>query len=376
MKITFVTTGDIQSIATSKRAFGMVEPLTKLGYQVSILIEDTPNNRLRMEQEAPNSTTLWFKPSKAINEVKLKHKILKQLAPDFVYISALGVRNFAWNPVLAKKSIFLIEHSELASSIKNQSLARRTMSLLFEKLSLFLFDGHIVASNYLKEHITNDLSRLNLKRSIHYSPYAYTPSMLITDPIIDHKVKKCIGDAKLMVYMGTLSKNYGILDIVNSFYELQKKHSDVKLFVLGKGRDKALVEELIGELGLQNKIKLKGYVPDAEMPSYLEAADLFISPLYDTIQDIARCPSKLFLYLPFNKPIVTNNIGEASSLFGNDYEFYFKSGDINSMASTLNHALELSSCWVPSWRASDHSWARRSRDMHNWLDTLINSKKG
>ncbi len=36
--ICFVTTGDIKNIATAKRALGLANPLSKLGWSVSILM--------------------------------------------------------------------------------------------------------------------------------------------------------------------------------------------------------------------------------------------------------------------------------------------------------------------------------------------------
>ena len=38
--ICFVTTGDIKDIATAKRALGLANPLSDLGWQVSIIMED------------------------------------------------------------------------------------------------------------------------------------------------------------------------------------------------------------------------------------------------------------------------------------------------------------------------------------------------
>lgn len=46
--ICFITTGDIKNIATSKRALGLANPLVDLGYDVSILMEDTTENRKRV----------------------------------------------------------------------------------------------------------------------------------------------------------------------------------------------------------------------------------------------------------------------------------------------------------------------------------------
>ena len=369
MKLTFVTTGDIESIATSKRAFGMAEPLAQLGYDVSILVEDTANNRLRMKKEAPSARGLWFNTSKALSEIKCKRDILRREAPDYVYVCAIGVRNLVWSMALRKCTQFVIEHSELASAIKNQPRIRRLTSLGLEKVSLALFDGHIVASRYLEEHIEKELCRAKLKRSIHYSPYAFSQSMLKPNAAFSEKLQNSVGERKVVVYMGTLSRNYGILDIIEAVHVLQCDIPDILLMVLGKGRDADVVKAKVEELELQNHVRLEGYVSDEVLPSYLELADAFVAPLYDTVQDIARCPSKLFLYMPYKRPIVTCKIGEAAELFG-DYDFYFSSGDVDEMTKALRKALGTKKDWLPPWSVEAHSWDQRAHEIDAWLRSL------
>lgn len=370
MKICFITTGDIQNIATSKRAFGMTEPLSKLNYQVFIIAEDTTNNRQRVKEEAPSAIPLWYSSSNSLKERQEKYKFLLRIKPDFIYISAVGVRNFIWSRSLAKTSYFLVEHSELASSIKNQPVLKRLLSLIFEKLSLLLFPGHIVASRYLENHIKSDSLRLGLNNSIHYSPYAYSASMLVPESDVSSRLQKLTASRKVIVYMGTLSQNYGIIDIIRAVSNLTLNRPNVILFVLGKGRDENIAKALIEKLNLQNNVFLEGYVSDKVMPSYLQLADTFISPLYETIQDIARCPSKLFLYIPFNRPIVTSKVGEAATLLGDNYEFYFQPNNIADMSEVLAKALDKKPDWIAPWNIKAHSWDQRARDMDMWLTSL------
>ena len=374
MKLSFITTGDIQNIATSKRAFGLAEPMKRLGYQVSIIAEDTPNNRLRIEQEAPSAETKWFPSCGAFEEARRKRNILAEIQPDYIYVSALGIRNFVWSRKLSKQADFVIEHSELASAIKNQSYFRQLFSFALEKASLFLFDGHVVASRYLDDYITRDLKTYFLSRPVHYSPYAYSEKMLVCKPEISQSLDENTRSKQVLVYMGTLSANYGILDIIQAVAKIKGKYPNVLLYVLGKGRDEKLAQSKIEELNLIEHVKLEGYVSDEALPSYLAMASAFIAPLYNTIQDIARCPSKLFLYMPFGKPIVTCRIGEAETLFG-DYDYYFSSGNIDSMVQALTKALDAETDWRMPWRAEEHSWESRAHAFHKWLLSLRSKEK-
>ena len=58
--ICFVTTGDIKDIATAKRALGLANPLSDLGWTVSIIMENTKENRHRVELECDEKIQSYF----------------------------------------------------------------------------------------------------------------------------------------------------------------------------------------------------------------------------------------------------------------------------------------------------------------------------
>ena len=58
--ICFVTTGDISINATAKRALGMAAPLVQRGWAVTILLEDTTENRHRAEIECAGAANVIF----------------------------------------------------------------------------------------------------------------------------------------------------------------------------------------------------------------------------------------------------------------------------------------------------------------------------
>jgi len=75
-KNVFVTTGDIKDIVTSKRALGMANPLSKLGWDVHIVMEDAVENKNRVSLECTTDVKLhYFSKTTAIDELKIKTKI-------------------------------------------------------------------------------------------------------------------------------------------------------------------------------------------------------------------------------------------------------------------------------------------------------------
>ena len=87
----------------------------------------------------------------------------------------------------------------------------------------------------------------------------------------------------------------------------------------------------------------------------------------NTIQDRARSPSKVFMYMHFNKPIITTKLGESVEIFS-DYEFYYDPDEEGSMALTMQKALFLSDNWNPKWDAKNHTWDDRAVNRIDWLE--------
>ena len=57
-----------------------------------------------------------------------------------------------------------------------------------------------------------------------------------------------------------------------------KKNSHIVFLAVGKGPDSDSVKLRIAQLGIEDNFKLAGFVSDADLPSYYNAADMFVLP--------------------------------------------------------------------------------------------------
>jgi len=64
-------------------------------------------------------------------------------------------------------------------------------------------------------------------------------------------------------------------DVINSLSLISK---NIHFLILGEGYQKEELVERVDVLQLNDRVKFLGYVPHSEMPSYLQAADIFIRP--------------------------------------------------------------------------------------------------
>ncbi|MFV0470005.1 MAG: glycosyltransferase [Dysgonomonas sp.] len=371
MRICFVTVGDVAILATMKRATGMAEPLIKSGHEVAIIALNCENNINRFNLECPHIEYLLFEKGGVISEIKQKRKLIRDWSPELVYVCSIGFRNWIHKYNIPRKAISIVEHSELSSSISDNR--KKFLSLVLEYLSPMIFDGQLVASRYLEKHYKKGL--LNILRNnkpILYSPYAYNPQLMnIKSSFYENLEEKYYGK-KVVLYIGGLTLNYGFMDIIRSMEIVYKSRKDIIALIMGSGPDKEIGLEYIKEKQLENCIQLLGYVPETDIASYFKLADAFVSPLFNTIQDKARCPSKLFMYIAFEKPIITCRIGEAIELFG-DNGYYYVSGDAEQLAKMITVVVN-DSVSKYSIDKSKHTWSYRTQGFLSWIATNFHRK--
>lgn len=364
--ICFITTGDIKSIATSKRALGMANPLYNNGWRVSIIMEDTEENRYRTSLECDSNINLFFfKKSSAFEEIKQKNEIIKKIKPDYLYICAFVTRNIVGVSSKAKK---IVEHSELQSGIPDMKGIHKIRALFNEYSSLFYSDYILNASKYLQNCYFNRCKKLGMKNKPNfYFPYAYS-STVIQNIKIDFEKEENIKykDKTIFVFLGTVTRNYGAFTILKAVEDLSKTSKNFKVLILGKGRHYNEALKYVEERKISDYVEMPGYIKEDDISYYFSLANSFISPMNDTIQDWARCPSKLYMYLPYNKPVITCKIGEPFEVL-RDAGMYYSPGDSTELAQqmlkVINKNIPVRKC-----DASLHSWEYRTKEFIDWIE--------
>lgn len=368
-KICFVTHGDITAIATMKRALGMANPLLDLGWEVSIITEDCEENRQRVQLECRQEVEVfYYKPSGVREEVNQKTDFIRRTEPDYIYFCSFSARNRIRKSKLDFDPEIIIEHSELRSGIADNKGVKKMLSYLMEYWSVVYADRLVCASKYLEDFYRKRSRRLlRGKLPISYSPYAFSDEVIGYPKVLLDELLQQYRQNTVLVYMGGMARNYGLFTMIRAVEMAAKQRPTVKLLLLGRGRHLEEGKAYVKEKQLEGNISFLGYVPETAISSYLELAHAFLSPLNDTVQDWARCPSKIYMYIPFNKPIFTCRIGEPREIFG-EQGYYFNNEDPASLAQLIIRLMD-GRLHQPSLNIRDHSWHKRSHDFHNWVSS-------
>lgn len=366
--ICFVTTGDIRVNATAKRALGMAVPLTLRGWSVTILLEDTAENRHRAAIECTDGVSvIFFTQHSAVDEVRTKNRIIAHRHVDVLYLSAPIARNMVHTP---KGCRLVVEHSELMSHFAGMHGMARLKAMIFELLSIIQADALVCASHYLYDVFSRRARRMGRHPSQLYLPYAY--SERVCHPVTIDRATMSHGryvGRKVFCYMGSITRCYGALTMTAAIDLLRRSHPEVLLIMMGHGPAYDEVRQEIERRQLGHYIEMAGYVSEEDISRYFSLADYFISPMQDTEQDWARCPSKLYMYLPYDRPIVTCRIGEPWHIL-KDKGIYYQPNSAEDMAAKMAQLIE-SGVMRLGLSTEEHAWPARAEVFDRWIREQI-----
>ncbi len=187
---------------------------------------------------------------------------------DTVHIHGLGFFSdyFALFKLFHKKKLVLSTHGGIFHT-KNHSLLKKIYFNLWCRLTLTAFDKVIAVSAQDFETFKKIVPESRL--------------VLIENPVpvevLSKIPRKPVPNSFLFV--GRLSKNKGLKNLLNAFAELKKKRQDFSLKIAGKPFDlsKKQVEKMILAKGLNEKVKVLGMVSEKELLELYSKNEFFAS---------------------------------------------------------------------------------------------------
>lgn len=109
-------------------------------------------------------------------------------------------------------------------------------------------------------------------------------------------------DQVTLLYVGRIGPRKGIDLALQALSRADA--TDVELLIAGTGRHEQHLRELAAELGVTDRVKFLGYVPDEELPSLYSSADVFVLPsLYEGFGLV------LLEAMACGTPVIGTNVG-------------------------------------------------------------------
>jgi glycosyltransferase involved in cell wall biosynthesis len=122
-------------------------------------------------------------------------------------------------------------------------------------------------------------------------------------------------DTEIILYIGTFIKARYLPVLIKAFAKVRQVRRNAKLLMVGstlysvsgpRGSDEENLRQLADELGIRDDVIFTGYVPQTDIPDFIAAADITVSPVPPLSFYKMSSPIKLFEYMAMSKPVVAS----------------------------------------------------------------------
>jgi len=110
-----------------------------------------------------------------------------------------------------------------------------------------------------------------------------------------------------VIYLGLLEWARGLETAIRAIHKIQPVVPQLKLVVVGSGRDEAYFKSLVAELNLNEHIQFVGWLDYTEAIKRISSADIGLVPHHATASWNTTIPNKLFDYMSMAKPVIVSN---------------------------------------------------------------------
>jgi glycosyltransferase involved in cell wall biosynthesis len=267
--------------------------LVKKGHKVIVITENPQKTHSDGKQSSPESAMIagkvegieiyringgksdWFKKFRLWKELWGLVKIISDA--DIVHCHDVFFWYLPFRFLFPEKKVFTTFHGYEGNYIPGKK------AILMHKLSEKLSNGNICVGDFLKKW------------------YGTKPSVVIygATEIPDFKKRNNINvDKNLIVFLGRLEKETGIMEYLKAFYKLSKRHKDLRLEVLGDGALMTEAREYVASNHLV--VNFRGFIEDTA--KYVERASfVFVSRYLGILETMA---SKKYVLSVYNNKIM------------------------------------------------------------------------
>lgn len=120
-------------------------------------------------------------------------------------------------------------------------------------------------------------------------------------------------DSKIIITSGRLSEVKGWKLLLDSFNIFLIDYPDSYFLFIGNGQDKAKMEGYVSDLGIQEKVKLLGFLSKERLAEYLIIADLYVMGSF-----FEGWPTSMVEALACGIPICSTNFGSAKEILNSE----------------------------------------------------------
>lgn len=252
---------------------------------------------------------------KNLSNIWAIYKLIKKLNPDVVHTAAAEANfhgiiaaKLAGVPYIIGEEIGIPNHSPMAQKV---------FALVYSWADII-----ICVSQSVKDHLVKTSEISSKKGKVIYNPVSVPQK---------HEIER--SEKFNIVYVGRLEKVKNVESLIRAFYKIKK--DSLQLTIVGDGRERAALENLVTQLGMKNSIVFEGF--QSEPGKFLSSADLYVLPSYSEGFGIAAVEA-MFLKVP----VLATQVGGVPEFINpGENGWLFNPNSVEDLVEKLTHVLSL-----------------------------------
>lgn len=192
---------------------------------------------------------------------------IKRIKPEIVHVQGLYIAI----PAFLAKKFFKIPYviSGQGSDVY--------MSWPFKKIISKLGLNNSKVSIALTEHMKKEMQKISKKKTV-VVPNGMDKNKFNLDKYESRENLGLSSNDKIIIFVGRLEPVKGIQYLIESMNILKNTENNLKLLVVGYGKDDQKLKLLVKTLELEEIVIFTGKIPNEKIPEYLAASDIFVLP--------------------------------------------------------------------------------------------------
>lgn len=210
------------------------------------------------------------------------------------------------------------------------------MLYLFEPLFCRFADGIITADSEIAKRYKNFNENICVL-------YNFPCLDIFKSQINQTDVEEKSRGQNVIIYVGGMSEERGVLELIKAVHKVSKTCSSVKLLLVGWFGTKDFEEkcaEYIKSNNLERNIEFIGSVPHTKIPDYIFSADIGAVLLQPIQKFYKNIPTKQFEYMACGKPVIGSNLPPISRYVGDACGILVDPTNIDEIANAMIYLVE------------------------------------
>lgn len=139
----------------------------------------------------------------------------------------------------------------------------------------------------------------------------------------------------VMMYHGTLTPIYGLDIALNAFGMVHDEMPNAEFWIVGDGPERIALEILVRKLGIGQKVKFIGMVPQQDIPGWITRCDVGVLPTRRDVFLDFSFSNKLPEYIVMEKPVIVSRLRAIQHYFSEQALTYFEAQSSSDLSQRM-----------------------------------------